>query len=69
MTTPPANTIQDELCKLVSTQIEVFKQPAPLTSEQVREFRERTKKIRILQEELDRVSLAAFRENRSGKAS
>jgi hypothetical protein len=40
--TTPASAIKDEVRLLIDVQIETFGQPAPLTSSQLHEFRQRS---------------------------
>jgi hypothetical protein len=53
---PIANVIEDEIQQLIRFQIDNFGQPTPLTSSQLDEHHRRSEKIRILCEELDRIS-------------
>jgi hypothetical protein len=55
MMTTPANAIKEEVRLLVNVQIETFGQPTPLTSSQLREYHDRSEKIRLLCQELDRI--------------
>jgi hypothetical protein len=53
MTTPAA--IKDEVRLLVDYQIEILKQPTPITSSQLDGYHSRSKRVRELYEQLDRI--------------
>jgi len=53
--TSPASAIKDEVRLLIDVQIETFRQPAPITSSQLREYHYRSEKFRMLCQELDRI--------------
>jgi len=55
MMTTPANAIKDEVHQLMKFQIETFGQAAPLTSSQLHEYHDRSEKLRLLCQELDRI--------------
>lgn len=55
MMTTAASAIKDEVRVLVDVQIETFRQPAPITSSQLREYHCRFEKISTLYQELDRI--------------
>jgi hypothetical protein len=63
--TTPASAIKDELRVLIDAQIETFGQPAPLTPFQLREFQDRSEKIRMLCQELNRIGTRSVIERRS----
>jgi hypothetical protein len=69
MVTPPASAIKDELRVLIEVQVETFGQPAPLTSSELREFHDRSEKIKMLCEELNRIGTMDILEGRFGRAS
>jgi hypothetical protein len=69
MMTTPANAIKNEIRGLIHVQIEIFGQPAPLTSFELEECRHRTERIKLLGQELDQVSTTAILEERFGRAS
>lgn len=46
--TTPANAIRDEIRDLIHAQIEVFGQPACLTSSELEECRRRAERIKLL---------------------
>ena len=49
----PDTTIFNEICDLISAQIDVLETPEALTPEQVLEFQGRSEKIRVLCDQLD----------------
>lgn len=65
--TTPANAIKNEIRELTNVQIERFGQPSRLTSSELSECHGRAERIRVLGQELDRVSREAIVENGSGK--
>jgi hypothetical protein len=67
--TTPASAIKDEVRLLIDVQIETFRQPASITSSQLREYHDRSEKIRILCQELDRIGTSSVMERRLEKAS
>jgi hypothetical protein len=69
MVTLPASAIKDELRVPIDVQIETFGQPAPLTSSQLREFQDRSEKIRVLCQELNRIGTRSVMERRLEGAS
>jgi hypothetical protein len=64
MMTTPATAIKDEVRVLIDAQIETFGQPAPLTPSQLREFQDRSEKIRMLCQELNRIGTRSVMERR-----
>jgi hypothetical protein len=54
--TTPASAIEDEVRMLMDFQIETLRQPVPITPSQLNEFHSRSKKLRMLCRELDRIS-------------
>ena len=67
--TTPANDIKDEVRVLVDGQIELFRQPRPLTSPQLSEFHYRSVRIRVLCQELDQMGTWSVKERRSQSAA
>jgi len=67
--TTPASAIKDELRVLIDAQIETFGQPAPLMPSQLCEFQDRSEKIRMLCQELNRIGTRSVMERRFEKAS
>lgn len=67
--TTPANAIRDEIRDLIHAQIEVFGQPACLTSSELEECRRRAERIKLLGQELDRVGRMTIVDERIGRAS
>lgn len=65
----PASAIKDEVRVLIDVQIETFRQPASITSSQLRECHDRSEKIRILCQELDRITTMSVLEQRLERAS
>lgn len=53
--TNPAVAIKNEVQQLIEVQIQTFKQPASLSASQLNEYQHRSKKIKVLYEELDRI--------------
>ncbi len=53
--TDPASAIKREVSQLVELQIQTFRQDSSLTASELREYRMRAEKIRILYQELDRI--------------
>ncbi|HUJ94181.1 MAG TPA: hypothetical protein VLW84_02870 [Terriglobales bacterium] len=51
----PAAAIRSEVHQLIQLQIQTFKQPASITSAELDEYHLRSKKIRTLYAELDRI--------------
>ena len=69
MMTTPASAIKIEIRELIHVQIEMFGQPAPLTSFELEECRRRTERIKLLGQELDRVGRMTVLEERLRRAS
>jgi hypothetical protein len=69
MMTTPASAIKNEILELIQVQIEIFGQPAPLTSVELKECRRRAERIKLLGRELDRFGTTAILEERLGRAS
>lgn len=69
MMTTPATAIKDEVRVLIDVQIETFGQPAPLSPSQLREFHDRSETIRVLCQELNRVSARSVMKRRLERAS
>jgi hypothetical protein len=67
--TTPASAIKDEVRLLIDVQIEIFGQPAPLTSSQLREFHYRFEKISTLCQELNRIGTRSVIERRLERAA
>ncbi len=67
MTTPAK--IKDEVRVLVDGQIELFRQPKPLTFPQLTEFHYRSVQIRTLCQELDKMGTTSVKERRSQSAA
>lgn len=67
--TTPANTIKNEIRQLINLHIEVFGRPSPLTPFDLAECRGRAERIRLLGQELDRMSLLALTDEHFRKAS
>lgn len=57
MMTTPATAIKNEIRQLINLHIEVFGRPSPLTPFELEECRRRAERIRLLGQELDRISL------------
>jgi hypothetical protein len=51
----PASTIKREVLQLIDLQIATFRQESSLDSSQLQDFRVRSKRLRELYEELDRI--------------
>ena len=68
MATTPASAIKDELRVLIDAQIETFGQPPPLTPSQLREFQDRSEKIRMLCQELNWIGARSVTDRRFEKA-
>jgi hypothetical protein len=61
MTAPaPAPAIKKEIRDLIDVQIRVFGQPCPLTPFELDDCRRRAEQIKLLGQELDRISLHTF---------
>lgn len=69
MMTTPATAIKNEIRELIHVQIEIFGQPAPLTSFELEECHCRAERIKLLGQELDRFGTTAILEERFGRAS
>jgi hypothetical protein len=68
MMTTPATAIKDEVRWLI-VQIEVFGQPASLAASQLREFHDRSEKLKMLCQELDGIGARSVMEQLSEMAS
>jgi hypothetical protein len=53
--TTPSTAIKDEVRLLIDYQIETLRQPAPITSSQLHEYHSRSKRVRELYQQLDRI--------------
>lgn len=69
MMTTPATAIKNEIRQLVNLHIEVFGRPSPLTPFELEECRRRAERIRLLRQELDRISLHTMTDEHFRKAS
>jgi hypothetical protein len=69
MMTTPASAIKDEVRLLINVQIETFRQPASITSSQLREYHYRSEKIRVLCQELDRMGTRSVIERQLDRAA
>jgi hypothetical protein len=69
MMTTPATAIKDEVRQLIKRQIEMFGQSSALTSSELSECHDRAERIKLLGEELDRISTSAILEKRFGRAA
>ena len=58
--TNPAAAIKDEVGELTQGQIEVFVRPFVLTPSELREYRRRSERLKLLYAELDRIKTRAF---------
>ena len=67
--TTPATAIKSEIRELIDLQIQVFGQPAPLTTFELEDCRRRTEKIKSLGQELDRLGITAVRLEECRKVS
>ena len=67
--TTPALAIKDQIQELIHRQIEIFGQPARLTSSELEECRRRAERIKLLGQELDRIGATVILEQRFAKAS
>ena len=67
--TTPAIAIKNEIRDLIHEQIEVFGQPAPLTSSDLVDCHCRTERIKLLGQELDRVGRMGILEQQFRLAS
>ena len=65
----PASAIKDEVRLLINVQIETFRQPAPLTNSQLREYHHRSEKLKMLCQELDRIGTRSVIEQGLERAS
>jgi hypothetical protein len=61
MMTDPASAIKREVHQLVDLQIETLRQPSNLTTSDLVDYRERSKKITVLYHELDQLRRASFK--------
>jgi hypothetical protein len=70
MITEPASAIEREVLQLIDLQIATLQQESSLDSSQLQDFRARSKRLRELYEELDRIGRARSRaESQSAVAS
>ncbi len=69
MTKISAAHIRDEVCKLVSAQVEAFGHRGPLTSSELCEFHIRNEEIKILCQQLDQITARVIMEQRSKRAA
>jgi hypothetical protein len=67
--TNPANAIKNEMRDLIDEQIELFGQPAPLTSSELEDCHCRAERIKLLGHELDRVGKMRILEKQFRRAS
>jgi hypothetical protein len=67
--TTPASAVKDEVRLLIDIQIETLRQPVPITSSQLYEYHSRSKKLRMLWRELDRIGSRNVVERRLERAS
>jgi hypothetical protein len=67
--TTPASAIKDEVRVLIAVQIETFRQTTPLTSSQLRKFRRRYEKLKMLCQELDRIGTRSVIEQELRRAA
>jgi hypothetical protein len=69
MMTTPATAIKNEIRQLINLHIEVFGRPSPLTPSELEECRRRAERIRLLGQELDRISLLTNTDERFREVS
>jgi hypothetical protein len=70
MTPEPASAIKREILRLIDSQIAMLRRESSLDSSQLRDFRARSRRLRELYEELDRIDRAMSRtKSRSAIAS
>jgi len=67
--TTPAIAIRNEIRDLIDEQIEMFGQPARLTSSELEDCHCRAERIKLLGQELDRVGRMTILEERFGGAA
>jgi hypothetical protein len=67
--TTPVSAIKDEVHLLIDVQIETFRQPTPLTNSQLREYHDRSEKLKMLCQELDQIGARSVLERQLKKAS
>ena len=65
----PATAIKNEIHQLINLHIEVFGRPPSLTPSELAECRRRAERIRLLGQELDRISLRTIMDGHFRKAS
>jgi hypothetical protein len=58
--TAPAPAIKKEIRHLIDIQIRVFGQRSPLTPFELKDYRRRAERIKLLGQELDRISLRSI---------
>jgi hypothetical protein len=61
MITDPASAIKREVFQLIDLQIATLRQESSLDSSELQDFRARSKRLRELYEELDRIGRAGSR--------
>ena len=69
MMTTPAIAIKNEIRQLINLHIDVFGGPSRLTPLELEECRRRAERIRLLGQELDRISLLTNTDERFRRAS
>lgn len=58
----PASALKQEVHQLVDLQIQTLRQPSSLTITQLRDYKQRSERIRLLYGELDRIGRARISE-------
>jgi hypothetical protein len=61
--------IKDEVRMLIDVQIDTFGRPTALTSSQLREFHHRSKKLKMLCQEVDRIGRRSLIEQELERAA
>ena len=69
MMTTPATAIKNEIRQRINLHVEVFGRPLPLTPFELEECQRRSERIRLLGQELDRISLLTNTDERFREAS
>ena len=69
MVTTSATAIKNEIHQLINLHIEVFGRPSPLTVLELEECRRRAERIRLLGQELDRITLHTITDEHFRSAS
>ena len=67
--TSPATAIKTEIRELIDLQIQVFGQPAPLTSFELEDYRRRAGRTKSLGRQLDQTGMAAIQQEGRRRAS